>query len=407
LETGERRIIGIGREVTALRKDGTEFPIALAVSEQQVEGRRLFTGIIRDVTDRARAEQRATSFGRLLDDSFNEIYIFDAQSLKFLHVNRGARDNLGYRLEELRQLTPLDLTPDFTPQQYAALLDRLRRGDEPLLQFETFHRRRDGTQYEVEVHLQLSSFESRPAFFAIVLDTTDRKQQRQRLLQSERLAAIGQMIAGLAHESRNAFQRSQACLEMLALELEGQPEALDLVQRIQQAQDHLHHLYEEVRDYAAPIRLRRQRCNLAELWRSTWGHLEMMRASKEIHLVDESYDVDLTCWGDPQALQQVFRNVLENAIAACRDRGTVTIGAEEIRERSQPALRISIRDTGPGFDEESRRRVFEPFFTTKTKGTGLGMAIAQRIAQAHGGRIDVADSRQGAEIELVIPRGER
>ena len=81
------------------------------------------------------------------------------------------------------------------------------------------------------------------------------------------------MVAGLAHESRNAFQRIQACLEMLALEVEDRPEALEWVARIQRAQEHLHHLYEEVRNYAAPIHLERRACDMARAWRDTWSHL--------------------------------------------------------------------------------------------------------------------------------------
>src|SRR5207244_7695212 len=106
-------------------------------------------------------------------------------------------------------------------------------------------------------------FDSGRLFTGIVRDITERRGIEDRLMQSERLAAIGQMVAGLAHESRNALQRSKACLELLALELAGQPEVLDLVARVQKAQDHLHHLYEEVRGYAAPIKLQTQLYDLA------------------------------------------------------------------------------------------------------------------------------------------------
>ena len=118
------------------------------------------------------------------------------------------------------------------------------------------------------------------------------------------------MVAGLAHESRNALQRSQSCLELLALELEDQPEVLDLVDRIQKAQDHLHHLYEEVRGYAAPIKLSRRSCDLSDIWRETWSHLEMMRKDKPARLRETAEASDLRCEVDPHTIAQVFRNIL-------------------------------------------------------------------------------------------------
>jgi PAS domain S-box-containing protein len=240
---------------------------------------------------------------------------------------------------------------------------------------------------------------------AIVRDVTARKQAAGRALQAERLAAIGQMVAGLAHESRNAFQRSQACLEMLALVVEDRREALELVQRIQKAQDHLHYLYEEVRTYAAPIHLQHQMCDLAQVWRDTWTYLEVERSEKNVSLREQRDETDLMCEADPNALEQVFRNVLENAISACREPGEIVIRSSQTRIDGQEAVEIRVRDNGPGFDSETERKIFEPFFTTKTQGTGLGMAIARRIVEAHGGRIAVGeDSSNGAEIVITLPR---
>jgi len=240
---------------------------------------------------------------------------------------------------------------------------------------------------------------------AIVRDVTARKQAAGRALQAERLAAIGQMVAGLAHESRNAFQRSQACLEMLALEVEDRPEALELVERIHKAQDHLHYLYEEVRTYAAPIHLQRQTCDLAQVWRDTWTHLEFERSEKNVSLREQRGDSDLICEADPNALEQVFRNVFENAISACVEPGEIVIRSSQTEIEGREAVEIRIRDNGPGFDSDNEQKIFEPFFTTKTKGTGLGMAIARRIVEAHGGRIAVGkDSSSGAEIVIALPR---
>ena len=231
------------------------------------------------------------------------------------------------------------------------------------------------------------------------------KEVQERLLQSERLAAIGQMMAGLAHESRNALQRSQACLEMLALDVQDRPEALEMVEDIQKAQDYLHHLYEEVRGYAAPINLKRQRCHLGELLDEVWLQLAIVREGRQAHLNHDENGLDLCCEVDRQSVGQVFRNVLENTLSACPDPVEVRTQWSEAETNGRPALLISLRDNGPGLPPEARRKIFDPFFTTKTQGTGLGMAIAKRIVEAHGGRIEVGpDAGRGAEILIRLPR---
>jgi signal transduction histidine kinase len=235
---------------------------------------------------------------------------------------------------------------------------------------------------------------------------SERRRLKERTLQAERLAAIGQMVTGLAHESGNALARSQACLEMLAMEVEDRPEALKLIARIQTAQNHLQQLYGEVRNYAAPLKLERRMQSVRSIWRQAWSNLADQRQGRSAMLQEESYGVDLACLVDPFRLEQVFRNILENALAACTDPVEITVLCSPAQLEGQPALRITVRDNGPGLSPEQRRRIFEPFFTTKTKGTGLGMAIAQRIVQAHGGQIAVgAPEGGGAEIQLLLPRG--
>ena len=226
----------------------------------------------------------------------------------------------------------------------------------------------------------------------------------EQALQNERLAAIGQMMTGLAHESGNALARSQACLEMLTFEVENQPKALNLITRIQQAQDHLKQLYEEVRNYAAPLKLQVEPWNLASIWRQAWENLQVMREDKKATLVEEFVGVDLRCHVDQFRLGQVYRNVFENSLAACAEPVEVKIVCVFGQLGAKRALRISIQDNGPGLNDEQRQRIFDPFFTTKTKGTGLGMAIAKRIVEAHGGQIAVGSgSPRGAEILITLP----
>jgi signal transduction histidine kinase len=237
------------------------------------------------------------------------------------------------------------------------------------------------------------------------VDITERKRAQERLLQTERLAAIGQMITGLAHESGNALARSRACLEMLSWEVEDRPEAQELIASIQKAQDHLQQLYGEVRDYAAPIKLEREAWDLASVWRQAWDNLELVRRGRDAGLCEEPGGPERVVPADLLRLGQVFRNILENSLAACPDPVRITIRCAEACLNGRPAVCVSVRDNGPGFSPEQRERLFEPFYTTKTKGTGLGMAIAKRIVDAHGGQIALGPaSAGGAEIIVTLPR---
>ena len=132
-----------------------------------------FLAVREDITERKQAEEQAARFSRVLERSLNEIYIFDAESLYFVKVNRGARQNLGYTMDELRSLTPLDLKPEYTAESFAELVEPLRTGSREKIQFQTVHRRKDGSLYHVEVHLQLL-VDGTPDFVAIVLDISDR-----------------------------------------------------------------------------------------------------------------------------------------------------------------------------------------------------------------------------------------
>jgi signal transduction histidine kinase len=233
------------------------------------------------------------------------------------------------------------------------------------------------------------------------------KRAQERALQAERLAAIGQMVAGLAHESRNALQRVQACLEMLAMADRDRPRSLDLIARIERAQEDLHRLFEDVRGYASPIRLDRRPTDLSEVWRGAWADLESQRRGRDTRLRESDGVPDRGCMVDPFRLGQVFRNLFDNALAACADPVEVAIGCDPIEIEGRPGFRVVVLDNGPGLDVEQRANLFEPFYTTKTRGTGLGLAIARRIVEAHGGRIDSRDRKgPGAEIVLTIPKGE-
>ncbi|MEM7809893.1 MAG: protoglobin domain-containing protein [Planctomycetota bacterium] len=243
-----------------------------------------------------------------------------------------------------------------------------------------------------------------------------RREWEERAALAERLAAIGQMMTRLTHESRNVLQRIRSSVELLGFELEDNPEATRLLERIGKAGGDLGVLYEEVRSYAAPLTLERSACDADELIREAWEAARESRPGDGSELASD-LDVGLPPLDvDRFRVVQVFRNVFENAIAACAGSAHVTVTAHpSVADEASDSVDFLVRDDGPGIAEEVRATIFTPFVTTKAKGTGLGMAIAKRVVEAHGGTISAvegSDERQpvdgtGAQFLVRLPTARR
>jgi len=173
---------GQRHEISGRRADGSLLPLELSVAEMWVGNQRLYTATVRDLSDIKRLEQLSSRLGRILEHSANEIYIFDAQTLRFVQVSEGARTNLGYDIDELLAMTPIDIKPGMTATQFTTIIQPLRDGTQEMVEFETVHRRKDSSLYPVEVRLQLSRTENPPVFVAIIQDITARKHAEARLV---------------------------------------------------------------------------------------------------------------------------------------------------------------------------------------------------------------------------------
>jgi len=280
---------------------------------------------------------------------------------------------------------------------------------------EVMGQRKDGSLIALDLAVTEIHVAGQTMYAGILRDITQRnrvaadlKYAEQRLIQNERLAAIGQVVTGLAHESRNALQRSRACLDMLELDLESHEEQKDLVQRSRSALIELQRLYEEVQNYAAPIVLEKSTHNIGEICREVWGDIQDVRGPIPIELQVECGQA--SPWRiDKHRISQVLRNIFENSIAASQHDSKVY--GTKIRvtclvrhDNADETLELRILDEGAGLDAVQRERIFEPFYTTKSKGTGLGMAISQRIIEAHGGCISIGEPTCGTEIIIELPR---
>jgi len=367
--------------------------------------------LVQDVTERLRIQnelrQERDFADRVLDTAQVIILILDVNA-NIVRFNRFMQELSGYQLEEV---VGRDWFGTFLPEPerigVRGLFERVVRGEVVQGHMNSILTR-DGRVRQIAwwANTLRDADGCVTAVLSIGHDVTALNDIQDKLVQSERLAAIGQMIAGLAHESRNALQRARACLDMLSLDLGAGSPQLDLTRRVQTALDELQRLFEEVRGYAAPINLSLGRCDLADVWDTAWRHVIQAHTAHDVTLMEDLGDIDTQVVADRYRVEQVFRNVLENAVAVSPAGGKVTVACQDCELAGEPAICISIVDEGPGLNSEQAARLFEPFYTTKQKGTGLGLPISQRIIEAHNGTIRLGDGGPPrATIEIRLPRG--
>ncbi len=231
------------------------------------------------------------------------------------------------------------------------------------------------------------------------------KAQRQ-MLRSEKMAAIGQMAAGVAHEINNPLTGVITFAHLLRRKTEpGSPEQEDLDTIITEA-ERCSKIVRGLLDFARGGQLVRSEADVNRLLDRTLALVENQALFHNIEVVRE-YDPDLPLVPlDQDRIQQVVLNLVVNAAEAMESGGRLTLRTGVTRTDGAAELRIEVRDSGPGIDPEVRSRVFDPFFTTKDvgKGTGLGLAVSYRIVDDHGGRIAVSSPPgEGASFTVILP----
>ncbi len=399
--------------VTALRLGTADYilkPInaeALRASLRRIAEQRHADQALRD--SRAQLRQERDFVDSLIETVPSAVVLLDAQG-KIIRFNRWLQEASGYCLDDVKGDDWFErFVPGMDRDVIKHVFDNVLSAG-GIVEHTNEIVARDGRRIEIRWFSKAlrGPDQALIGVLASGQDVTALRRAQEKAVQSERLAAVGQAMAGLVHESRNALQRCLACTELLAVELEDHPEAMVLIQRIQRAQSDLHLLFEEVRQYAAPILLNRGACDLRKLYLRAWEDLAPLHLEKQLTFQEQCDGTSCSCDADAFRLTQVFRNVLENAMQASPANGIVGIECHLGEFNDEPAYCLRFRDQGSGIPLEARTRILEPFYTTKAKGTGLGMAICKRIVDAHGGAISIGEAPGGgAEIAITIPRGTR
>jgi two-component system sensor histidine kinase FlrB len=228
--------------------------------------------------------------------------------------------------------------------------------------------------------------------------------EKNKLLERRnRLAALGEMAAGLAHEIRNPLGGIQLYASLLMKDLAEQPQAQQIVSKISAGVKRLEALVSQVLQFSREMTCNACEMDLAETIGQVIEMCEAHAIGKQIrvHVDGPSH---LPIHGDPLLLGQAVMNLVLNAIEAMHGPGTVTVRfASPPAESDARQFHLIVRDTGPGIPSNILDRIFNPFFTTKDSGTGLGLAIVHRVVEAHNGTIHASnDSGGGAKFEIRI-----
>lgn len=240
----------------------------------------------------------------------------------------------------------------------------------------------------------------------VVRLNTELTQANEALQRSKRLAALGEMAAGISHEIRNPLGSIRLYTRMLQEDLAGMPEQCTIVDKIGRAVTGLDQIVGDVLAFSRELRIRMAQCPPAMLIQDARDacvdELQGLRVAVEIH---DGCD-ELMC--DSSLLHQALINIIRNGAQATSDNGGRELTLA-VKRNDSGETEVSVRDSGGGIDEEVIERMFNPFFTTRAAGTGLGLSIVHRIMDAHGGLVrvenntDDSDWTSGATVSLLLP----
>ena len=357
------------------------------------------------IYERNKAEKNSLRLGSILEKSLNEIYIFDVKTLNFIQVNQGARKNLGYSMDELKNLTPVDIKPDFNEQQFCEFITPLHQGVQHQLVFETIHQRKDGSTYPVEVFLQIYREEEKPIYYAIINDISDRKKIDKELL--EKNAELEQFIYMISHDLKSPLVTIKTFLSYLQQDIDksDHKRITEDMGFMVSATDKMGILLDDLLEFSRvgrqskkiiPLSLEQLIADALDL---TAGQITEQKIKVKVN------NVNLTLLGDYSELIQIWQNLIENAIKYMGQQTNPEIEIGTLFKSKKPFFYV--QDNGIGVEPQYHEKVFEIFeqLNPKVPGSGLGLALIKRIVELYQGTIYIESKglNQGTRFIFSLP----
>ena len=414
-------------QVRNYKKDGTLFWNEVSINPIRALNGDIthFVGIQNDITQRVKDEQEINHLIKIFNDSLNEIYVFDAQTLHYTHANFGAQKSTGYKLIELREMTPVDLMPDFTRKEFAKLLEPTLTNSRKKIQFETVHRRKDKSTYPIEVHMQSSSLDNRTLIVAIIMDITHRKDYTQKLEKtvSERTEQLRDALSKekelgelktkflslVSHEFKTPLSAilTSATLVGKYTETEQQERR---EKHLKSIAAEVKHLTSILNDFLSVERLEegKEVYKLSEFYLSKVVNEVIYSANmllKPGQRIEYPLNIEeVKVYQDEKIVSLTLTNLLHNAIKYSPENTTIYLNVVI----EDDTIRFSVKDEGCGIPKKDQKHIFDRYFRAEnvltTQGTGIGLNIVKTHLENLGGQISFKSvENKGSEFTVILP----
>jgi len=421
--TGERKIIGIGREVVGQRKDGTTFPMKLSVGEAKQDDGSIFVGIIHDLTERAKIDgELRESNARLkavVDTAVDGVILIDARGC-ILEFNPACEKLFKYRAAEvLRQNVKMLMPSSYRVEHDGYIRNFQQTGERKIIGIgrEVLGRRKDGSTFPMDLSVGEAKQEGESIFVGIIHDLTERKRTEELLVQAQKMEMVGQLSGGIAHDFNNLLTVIVGNAEFLSENLKSRRDLQQLADDIGRAGDRGAELTQRLLAFGRRQVLRPIEIDCNALLDTM--HKLLQRTLRQDIEIKVDFDAELAfVFADAAQLESAVLNLAVNAQDAMPSGGRLTISTanaslddhyKSLHPEVVPGeyVLIAVTDDGEGMPREVIERAFEPFYTTKEvgKGSGLGLSMVYGFVKQSNGHVAIySEPGLGTTVRIYLPQ---
>lgn len=348
-----------------------------------------------------RLRESQIKYKNIVNNSTDAIVVLQDGLLKF--VNRRAKELTGFSPDEILNIPFTDLLHPEDRAEARERYDRRVRGENPSSRNQVRIKCRDGSFLWADNQTVTSTWMDRPATLNFLRDITQQKRMEEMMIRSEKMASLGQLSAGLAHELRNPLAVVSSCAQFCLENTDLERLVAENFQVIHRNSQKASKLISEMLAFARPELLNTKPLDLNRLLERMLRMATLETDPSHITFVKQ-FEKDLPeIPGDEEKLGQVCLNLIQNAIQSIPEKGTVTL-VTHWGPTGEGMLELSISDDGPGVPRKDQKSIFDPFFTTKEGGTGLGLSICHTIVEQHFGHISLeCGEKGGTRMSVKLP----